>query len=84
MLEIVDKGAPDPFTVVEPCRDCRDLRSSCATIPKLAMDCLSNEIGVDHKERIEVVYHLLYSYSKRYGVVLKVKLPRDNPVGRDG
>ena len=42
------------------------------------MDCLSNESGVDYKDRIEVVYHL-FSYSKRHTAVLKVKLPRDNP-----
>ena len=29
--------------------------------PDLAMDCLSNETGVDYKDRIEVVYHL-FSY----------------------
>jgi len=46
--------------------------------PELAMDCLSNESGVDYKDRIEVVYHL-FSYQHRHGAVLKVKLPRDNP-----
>jgi len=49
---------------------------------ELAMDCLSNETGVDYKDRIEVVYHL-FSYSKRHTAVLKVKLPRDKPERRD-
>jgi NADH-quinone oxidoreductase subunit C len=42
------------------------------------MDCLSNESGVDYKDRIEVVYHL-FSYRHRHTAVLKVKLARDNP-----
>ncbi|MFZ0659457.1 MAG: NADH-quinone oxidoreductase subunit C [Candidatus Binataceae bacterium] len=47
--------------------------------PTLAMDCLSNQSGVDYKDRIEVVYHF-FSYKHRHGAVLKVKLPRENPV----
>ena len=43
------------------------------------MDCLSNQSGVDYKDRIEVVYHF-FSYKHRHGAVLKVKLPRENPV----
>ena len=39
--------------------------------PACAMDCLSNETGVDYKDRIEVVYHL-FSYTHRHGCVLKV------------
>jgi len=76
ILEINEK-AHDPFVVVEPSaivEVCRFLRDD----PEFAMNCLSNQIGVDYKDRIEVVYEL-YSYSKRYGVTLKVKLPRDNP-----
>jgi NADH-quinone oxidoreductase subunit C len=67
----------DPFAVVAPdalCEVCRFLRDD----PALAMDCLSNETGVDYKDRIEVVYHL-FSYQYRHGCVLKVKLPRENP-----
>ena len=77
ILEVVEK-AHDAFIVVEPSaivEICRFLRDD----PETAMNCLSSEIGVDYKDRIEVVYEL-YSYSKRFGVVLKVKLPRDNPV----
>ena len=74
----VNETVHDPFVVVEPAaivEICRFLRDS----PECAMNCLTNEIGVDYKDRIEVVYEL-YSYPKRYGVTLKVKLPRDNPV----
>ena len=77
VLEINEK-AHDPFAVVEPSaivEICRFLRDD----PETAMNCLSSEIGVDYKDRIEVVYEL-YSYPKRFGVTLKVKLPRDNPV----
>jgi NADH-quinone oxidoreductase subunit C len=76
ILEISEKK-PDPFAVVDPkaiveiCRFAKD-------DPELAMDCLSNETGVDYKDRIEVVYHL-FSYQKRHGTVLKIKLPRENP-----
>ena len=77
VLEVSDKK-PDPFAVIEPSaivEVSRFLRDD----PETAMDCLSNETGVDYKDRIEVVYHL-YSYRHRHGCVLKVKLPRDNPV----
>lgn len=77
ILEVAERKF-DSFAVVEPAalvelaRFLRD-ESDCA------MDCLSNETGVDYKDRIEVVYHL-FSYTHRHGCVLKVKLPRDNPV----
>jgi NADH-quinone oxidoreductase subunit C len=47
----------------------------------LRFDALSNESGVDYKDRevIQVVYHL-YSYEHRHSIVLKVDAPRDNPV----
>ncbi|HKV55863.1 MAG TPA: NADH-quinone oxidoreductase subunit C [Candidatus Binataceae bacterium] len=70
-------GKPDPFAVVDPAAIvdvCRALRDDAET----AMDCLSNETGVDYKDRIEVVYHL-YSYKHHHGCVLKLKLPRENP-----
>src|ERR1700683_3523398 len=74
ILEIVDKK-PDPWMVVEPSalvEVCQHLKDDAET----AFDCLSNESGVDYKDRIEVVYHL-YSYQQRHQIVLKVKLPRD-------
>jgi NADH-quinone oxidoreductase subunit C len=46
---------------------------------ELAMDCLSNQTGVDRKDCVEVVYHL-FSYHYRHEAVLKVRLPRENPV----
>jgi NADH-quinone oxidoreductase subunit C len=74
ILEIVDKK-PDPWMVVDPAalvEVCQHLKNDAET----AFDCLSNESGVDHKDRIEVVYHL-YSYKHRHQIVLKVKLPRE-------
>ncbi len=76
VLEIADKK-PDPFMVVDPAA----LVEICTFMkddPALAMDCLSNQSGVDYKDRIEVVYHL-FSYKHRHLAVLKVKLPRENP-----
>jgi len=62
----------DAAGIVDVCRFLRD-------DPETAIDCLSNETGVDYKDHIEVVYHL-FSYTHRHGCVLKVKLPRENPV----
>jgi NADH-quinone oxidoreductase subunit C len=76
ILEIVDKK-PDPWMVVDPAALVEVgeyLKDDSAT----AFDCLSNESGVDYKDRIEVVYHL-FSYQHRHQAVLKVKLPRENP-----
>lgn len=76
ILEIADKK-PDPWMVVEPAalvEICQYLKSD----PETAFECLSNESGVDYKDRIEVVYHL-FSYKHRHQAVLKVKLPRENP-----
>jgi NADH-quinone oxidoreductase subunit C len=71
-------GKPDAFAVVASgalVAICRFLRDD----PDTALDCLSNQTGVDYKDRIEVVYHL-FSYKHRHGCILKVKLPREEPV----
>jgi len=76
LLEMVDKK-PDPFAVLEPSAllaICHYLRDE----PELWMECLSNQTGIDYKDRIEVVYHL-FSYRHRHGAVLKVRLPREDP-----
>src|ERR1700722_2772126 len=76
VLETIEKKS-DPFALVDPAallEICRYLRED----PELAMDCLSNETGVDYKDRVEVVYHL-FSYGHRHGAVLKIKLPREEP-----
>jgi NADH-quinone oxidoreductase subunit C len=76
VLEVSDRK-PEPFAVVEPTAIV-EIGGFLHDDVDLAMDCLSNETGVDYKDRIEVVYHL-FSYKYRHGCVLKVKLPRDNP-----
>jgi NADH-quinone oxidoreductase subunit C len=76
VLETVDKK-PDPFAVVDP-KAIVEIGRFMKEDPELAMDCLSNQSGVDYKDRVEVVYHL-FSYKHRHGAVLKVKLPRENP-----
>src|SRR5271166_1247764 len=76
VLETVE-ARPDPFVVVDPA-SIVEIGHFLHDEPELAMDCLSNESGVDYKDRIEVVYHL-FSYPHRHGAVLKVKLPRENP-----
>ncbi len=76
VLETVDKK-PDPFAVIDP-GAIVEIARFMNEDPELAMDCLSNQSGVDYKDRIEVVYHL-FSYKHRHTAVLKVKLPRENP-----
>ena len=76
VLETIDKK-PDPFAVVDP-KAIVEIGRFMNEDPELAMDCLSNQSGVDYKDRVEVVYHL-FSYKHRHGAVLKVKLPRENP-----
>ncbi|HUO05626.1 MAG TPA: NADH-quinone oxidoreductase subunit C [Candidatus Binataceae bacterium] len=76
ILEIAE-AKPDPFAVIDP-KSIVEVGRYMRDDAELAMDCLSNESGVDHKDCIEVVYHL-FSYKLRHGAVLKVKLPRENP-----
>jgi NADH-quinone oxidoreductase subunit C len=73
----VHEAKPDPWMVVDP-PAIVEVGRFLKDDPAIAMDCLSNESGVDYKDRIEVVYHL-FSYRHRHGAVLKVKLPRENP-----
>jgi NADH-quinone oxidoreductase subunit C len=70
----------DPFAVVKADR----IVEVCAWLkktPGLELDFLEDLTGVDWPKRnvIEVVYHL-QSFPRRHGIVLKVELPRDNPV----
>jgi NADH-quinone oxidoreductase subunit C len=76
VLEVVERP-PDPYAVIEPTAIV-EVGRFLHDDPDCAMDCLSNETGVDYKDRIEVVYHL-FSYKHRHGCVLKVKLPREQP-----
>jgi len=76
VLEISDAKL-DPWMVVEPAAIV-EVGGFLKDDPETAMDCLSNQSGVDYKDRIEVVYHL-FSYRHRHNAILKVKLPRDNP-----
>ena len=56
VLETIDKK-PDPFAVVDP-KAIVEIGRFMNEDPELAMDCLSNQSGVDYKDRVEVVYHL--------------------------
>ena len=77
ILEVKSEKALDPFCVADP-NALVDIARFLRDDGELAMDCLSNESGVDYKDRVEVVYHL-FSYQHRHSAVLKVKLPRENP-----
>ena len=76
VLEVA-AGKPDPFIVVDP-KAIVEIGRYMRDDAELAIDCLSNESGVDYKDRIEVVYHL-FSYKQRHTAVVKIKLPRENP-----
>ena len=66
--ETVVVSAP---AIADVCRFCRDN----PTLDFQALSCLS---GVDRKDRIELVYHLL-SYRRKHELVLKVSLDRERP-----
>src|ERR1035437_1683435 len=76
VLEISEKK-PDPFAVIDP-GAIVEVGRFMNEDPELAMYCLSNESGVDYKDRMDVGYHL-FSYTHRPGPVLDGKLPRSNP-----
>ena len=60
-----------PEAILEACRRCRDDE-------RLRMDYLRSLSGMDYIEWFEVVYHL-YSLPLRHKVVVKTKLPHEDP-----
>jgi len=79
-IESFNEKALDPYVVVKPeaiVEVCRFLKEDSA----LAFDCLSNMSGVDYlkENKIQVVLHL-YSYPHRHKIVVKVDVPRENPI----
>ena len=66
-----------PFAIVRSNR-LKDVMHELRSHPELAFDFLSSISGVDHKERIEVVYHL-FSLIKKHRFTVKVCLDRENP-----
>src|SRR5262249_32093994 len=77
VLEI-SESKPDPFCVIDPAAVVEGTIAP-RDASGIAIDFLSNERGVDYPHRSEVVYHL-FAYRLRHGAVLKVRLPRENPV----
>jgi NADH-quinone oxidoreductase subunit C len=77
--DLAGAGADASATVPAPA--VADVARFARTEPALLFDCLSNLSAVDYPKRevIQVVYHL-YSYRHRHAFVLKVDVPRDNPV----
>ncbi|OGC81859.1 MAG: hypothetical protein A2W07_04565 [candidate division Zixibacteria bacterium RBG_16_43_9] len=63
---IVEKG-----TVLEVCRFVKESK-------ELSFDLLSCMSGADYPDRFEMVY-LLFSFSRKHKMSLKVQLPKDNP-----
>jgi len=63
---IVEKG-----TLLEVCRFVKESK-------ELSFDLLSCMSGADYPDRFEMVY-LLFSFSRKHKMSLKVQLPKDNP-----
>ena len=78
ILEAVADGT-HPHVRLEP-RALGDVAATLKTDPDLAFEMLHSVSGVDwpKDEQLEVVYHL-FSYSRRHGIAIKVRVPRDDP-----
>jgi NADH-quinone oxidoreductase subunit D len=70
------EGAPQAVTVPGP--TIQEVARFCKEDPELDLNVLSCLSGVDRKDRIELVYHLL-SYRKGHELVLKAALDRAKP-----
>jgi len=70
--------AKDPFCKVKP-ESIVDVALFCRDDERLRMNSLMSLTGVDHKAVLTTVYHL-FSYPHLHGFVLKVEVPRENPV----
>ena len=79
-LEGVALTVEAPALIIQP-KDLLKVLRWLKDSEQLQLDYLANLTAIDYPpERIEVVYHL-YSMAQKHGpVVLKVKLPRANPV----
>ena len=66
-----------PYLVIETGR-IKDVAAFLKENSALQFDFLSAIAGVDRGEQFEVVY-LLYSYSRRHAIALKVRAPRAEP-----
>lgn len=77
---LVTDGTRDPFCTVAPAR-WPDVALTLRDDPELRFNFLQCVTGVDWPARaqIECVYHL-YSYVHRHSFVIKVELPREDPV----
>lgn len=67
---------PDPYIMVD--------KAAIATVgrflkeePDLAFDFLESIAGVDHGDKLQLVYHL-FSYQHRHAIVLKLEMPYDD------
>lgn len=78
------QDTPQPFVVVA-AESVAEICSYLKNEPGLAFDSLMCLSGVDYKdakaesERLEVVYHL-FSMRHKHKIVVKVELPREDPV----
>src|SRR3972149_4545025 len=69
-------GAPEAVFVQSSA--IRDVAQFCKQDSELDFNAMSCLTGVDWKDRIELVYHLL-SYTRRHELVLKAPLDRSRP-----
>ncbi len=74
----VDEGVRGAAGFVVPAEDLLVVAQRLRDMPGVACDYLSHVTGVDYKDHLESVYYLIGTETGAR-VVLKVKLPRDNP-----
>jgi NADH-quinone oxidoreductase subunit C len=74
----LDAAGQDPWIGVQP-QAIAAVTAVASSDPDLDFKSLVCLSGVDTKENLEVVYHL-HSLTHRHTIVLKVSVPRDEPV----
>ncbi len=78
VLEFKPDAVTEPYIVVRPER-IRDIALFISEDPDLKFDYLMSLSGMDYNDgNLGVVYHL-FSMAKRHRMVIKAKVPKDNP-----
>ena len=72
-------GEEDSPAILTDAKHLLDVLTYLKKEPAIWLNMLSNETAVDYPEYYEMVYHL-YSQMVGHTVVVKVRLPKENPV----
>ncbi len=78
VVEFKPDAVAEPYIVVRP-ELIREIAEFISADPEMKFDYLMSLSGVDFNDgNLGVVYHL-YSMEKRHRIVIKAKVPKDNP-----